>query len=98
MKLQFDAEKAAQQFQKFNSLYKTAKETLSVAENNLVTNEIPDVWQEHFSEIISKMNTSKRESDHSQKIHSLKTSEYQMAKNNLQKLEKELHKHIVKSE
>jgi hypothetical protein len=79
-------------------LYKTAKETLSVAEHNLVSGEIPDAWQEHLSMTITKINSSKKNVDQAEDYHRRKTSEYQAAEDNCQNLEKELKRHIAKSE
>lgn len=96
--LQKEAQKAVQEYQRANSLYKTAKETLSVAEHNLATGEIPDAWQEHLSSTITKINTSKRTVDVAEENHRKKTSEFQAAEERCQFLEKDLHRHIVKSQ
>ena len=97
-KLQKEAQKAVHEYQKANSLYKTAKETLSVAEHNLATCEIPDAWQEHISSTITKINTSKKTVDLAEENHRKKTSEFQQAEEKCQSLEKELKRHIVKSQ
>ena len=97
-KLQQEAQKTVQEYQRANSLYKTAKETLSVAENNLMTHEIPDAWQEHISSTITKINTSKKNVDQAEDNHRKKTVEYQAAEEKCQLLEKELKKHIIKSQ
>lgn len=97
-KLQKEAQKAVQEYQRANSLYKTAKETLSVAEHNLATGEIPDAWQEHLSSTITKINTSKRTVDVAEENHRKKTSEFQAAEERCQFLEKDLHRHIAKSQ
>jgi hypothetical protein len=97
-KLQQDAQKTVQEYQRANSLYKTAKETLSVAETNLMSGEIPDAWQEHISSTITKINTSKKNVDLAEDNHRKKTVEYQAAEEKCQSLEKELKKHIIKSQ
>lgn len=85
------------EFQKANSLYKTAKETLMVAENSLEKREIPDVWQEHLSTTITKINNSKKAADQAEENHRHKALEYQMAEKKMQYFEKELKRHINKS-
>jgi SH3-domain binding protein 5 len=97
-KLQQEAQKTVQEYQRANSLYKTAKETLSVAENNLMSGEIPDAWQEHISSTITKINTSKKNVDQAEDNHRKKTVEYQAAEEKCQSLEKDLKKHIIKSQ
>ncbi|CAF0703548.1 unnamed protein product [Brachionus calyciflorus] len=97
-KLQSEAQKAVQEYQRANSLYKTAKETLSVAEHNLISGEIPDVWQEHLSSTITKINTSKKIVDQAEEFHRKKTAEFQASEERCQTLEKELKKYIIKSE
>ena len=71
-RLQYETQKAVIDFQKANSLYKTAKETMQVAENSLDSNEIPDVWQEHLSTTVSKINQSKRAADQAEENHRYK--------------------------
>ena len=78
-------------------MYKTAKETLSVAEHNLSSHEIPDVWQEHLSSTITKINTSKKTVDQAEDYHRRKTAEYQQAEQRSQFLENDLKRHITKS-
>lgn len=96
--MQFEAQKAVQDYQRANSLYKTAKETLSVAETNLLSGEIPDAWQEHLSVTVTKINQSKKNVDVAEEIHRKKTSEYQTSEEKCQNLERELKKHIAKSQ
>lgn len=96
--LQDAALKAAQDYQRFNSLYRAAKETLNVAESNLSSHAISAEWQEHLSETILKMNTCHKESDNAQQIHRLRMGEYQRAEENLQYLENKLQKHVIKAE
>ena len=86
------------EYQRANSMYKTAKETLSVAEHNLVSGEIPDVWQEHLSSTITKINTSKKTVDQAEEYHRKKTAEYQTAEIKCQNLENDLKRHITKSQ
>ena len=97
-RLQTDAQKAVQEYQRASSLYKTAKETLSVAEHNLASGEIPDAWQEHISTTITKINTSKKLVDQAEECHRRKTLEYKEAEERCQFLERELKKHIEKSQ
>ena len=97
-RLQNEAQRAVQDYQRANSLYKTAKETLSVAEHSLMSGEIPDAWQEHLSVTITKINTSKKTVDQAEEYHRRKTSEYQTAEENCQLLEKDLKRHILKSQ
>jgi len=97
-KLQNEAQKAVQEYQKANSLYKTAKETLSVAEHNLMSCEIPDAWQEHLSATITKINLSKKIVDQAEENHRKKTTEFQQAEERCQFLEKDLKKNIIKSQ
>ena len=78
-------------------MYKTAKETLSVAEHNLVSGEIPDVWQEHLSTTVAKINQSKRSADQAEENHRYKAIEYQMAEKRSQFFEKDLKRSIAKS-
>lgn len=96
-KLQFETQKAAIEFQKANSLYKIAKETLVVAENSLDKRDIPDAWQEHLSTTVTKINNSKKLADQAEEHHRQKACDYQMAEKKLQNLEKELKRHINKS-
>jgi hypothetical protein len=97
-KIQLEAQKTVQEYQKANSMYKTAKETLTVAENNLISGEIPDAWQEHLSSTITKINISKKIVDQAEENHRIKTCEYQNSEQNCQLLEKDLKKHITKSQ
>lgn len=78
-------------------MYKTAKETLSVAENNL-SGEIPDVWQEHLSATITKINTSKKMVDQAEEMHRQKTVEFQSSEERCLYLEKDLKRSISKSQ
>ncbi len=86
------------EFQKTNSLYKTAKETLTVAENSLEQGEIPDAWQEHLSLTITKITLSKEAADRAEKHHKSISLEYQRAEQRSQFLEKDLKKAITKSQ
>ncbi len=79
-------------------MYKTAKETLSVAEHNLISGEIPDVWQEHLSSTITKINTSKKTVDQAEENHRKKTADYQQSEAKCQMLENDLKRHIIKSQ
>ena len=79
-------------------MYITAKETLAVAENNLCSGEIPDVWQEHISETITKINNSKKLADINEKIHKEKSLQFENVDNLINELEKKLKKHIAKSQ
>lgn len=97
-KLQYETQRAVQEYQRANSLYKTAKETLSVAEHNLVSGEIPDAWQEHISSTITKINTSKKNVDLAEENHRRKTADYQSAEQRCQFLEKDLKRQILKSQ
>jgi hypothetical protein len=96
-RLQYETQKAVIDFQKANSLYKTAKETMQVAESSLDTHEIPDVWQEHLSTTVAKINQSKRAADQAEENHRYKAIEYQMAEKRSQFLEKDLKRSIAKS-
>lgn len=96
--LKDETHKAAQEFQKANSLYKTAKETLTVAENGLNSKEIPYAWQEHLSETILKVNSSKKDSDQTENVYRLIKSEYEATKRNVEQLESNLQKHIIRAE
>ena len=86
-----------QEFQKANSLYKSAKETLSLAENSLAKGEIPDAWQDHLSSIITKINTSKKAADQAEEYHKFTAAEYQISEKKCQSLEKDLKRNISKS-
>ena len=97
-KLQTEAQKAVLEYQRANSMYKTAKETLSVAESNLASHEIPDVWQEHISSTITKINTSKKTVDSAEEHHKKKTAEYHKVLAECQYLENDLKRHIAKSQ
>jgi SH3-domain binding protein 5 len=97
-RLQLETQRAVEEFQRANSLYKTAKETLSVAEHSLSAGEIPDAWQEHLSVTITKINISKKAADQAEEWHRKKTHEYQLAEQKSQYLEKELKRHIAKSQ
>lgn len=97
-RLRKEAQRTVQEYQKANSLYKTAKETLSVAEHNLATGEIPDAWQEHISSTITKINTSKKYVDSAEEMHRKKTLEFQQAEERCQFFEKDLKRHIAKSQ
>lgn len=97
-KLKDETNRAARDFQRANSLYKTAKETLTVAENNLNSKKIPDAWQEHLSETILKMNNSKKDCDHAESEYRVISDEYEATKRDLDKLENNLQKHIIKAE
>lgn len=98
-KLQIETQNAVHEFQKTNSLYKTAKETLTVAENSLEqSGEIPDAWQEHLSLTITKISLSKEAADRAEKYHKSKALEYQKSEQRSQLLEKELRKYIIKSQ
>jgi len=96
-RLQIETQKAVLDFQKANSIYKTAKETLTVAENSLDSGEIPDVWQEHLSSTVTKINISKKIADQAEENHRHKALEYQMSEKKSQYLEKDLKRHISKS-
>lgn len=100
--LQIETQKAVHEFQKANSLYKTAKETLTVAENSLESNEsggqIPDEWQEHLSLIITKISLSKKAADQAEENHRNKALEFQNAEKRSQYLEKDLKGYILKSQ
>ncbi|RMZ96045.1 SH3 domain-binding 5 isoform X3 [Brachionus plicatilis] len=96
-KLRSETQKAVQEYQKAYSLYKTAKETLSVAENNL-SGEIPDVWQEHMSTTITKINMSKKMVDQAEENHRQKTAEFQSSEERCLIFEKDLKKYIIKSQ
>jgi hypothetical protein len=96
--LQKETQRAVQEFQKAISHYKTAKETLAVAEQNLSTNGISDVWQEYLSETITKINSYKKNADQAEEYHRGKTLEYQMCEKRLQFLEKDLKRNIEKSQ
>jgi len=86
------------EFRRTNSLYKTAKETLSVAENSLTAlGEIPDEWQEHLSLTITKIGLSKEAASRAEKQHRAVAEQYQQAEKRSQILEKELKKYIEKS-
>lgn len=98
-KLQGMTKKAVHDFQNTNSLYKTAKETLTVAENSLEQKgEIPDAWQEHLSLTITKITLSKEAADRAEKHHKSVSLEYQKAEQKSQSLEKDLRKYITKSQ
>ena len=99
-RLQQDAQRTVQDYQRATSLYKTAKETLQVAESNLSANgqSIPDAWQEHLSVTVAKINTSKRTVDQAEESHRRKTVEFQKAEEMTQMLEKDLKRHITKSQ
>jgi hypothetical protein len=96
-KLQYETQKAVIDFQKANSLYKLAKEQLTVAEQSLENHEIPDVWQDHLSSAVTKINYCKKTADQAGELHRLKAIEYQMAEKKSQYLEKELKRPIAKS-
>jgi chromosome segregation ATPase len=96
-KTRIEAQRAAQEYQRANSMYKTAKETLAVAEHNLASGEIPDVWQEHLSSTITKINMSKKTVDLAEENHKRKTAEYQNAEVRYQFLENDLKRNIEKS-
>jgi hypothetical protein len=97
-KLQIETQKAVLEFQKTIGHYKTAKETLSVAEENLSNGGgISDVWQEYLSEAITKIAQSKKLADQAEDYHRTKAQEYQIAERNLQILEKDLRRNIAKS-
>ncbi len=98
IKLQTEAQKAAQEYQRASSLYKTAKETLSLAEHNFVANEIPDAWQEHINSTISRLNTSKKNVDTAEELHRRMTCEFQTAEERCKFLEQDLKRHINKSQ
>ena len=85
-------------YQRANSVYKVAKETLSVAETSLTSGEIPDAWQEHLSVTISKINLNKKLVDQAEETHRKKTSEFQQAEYQCSLLEKQLRKSIAKSQ
>lgn len=98
-KLQGATQKAVHEFQKTNSLYKTAKETLTVAEKSLEQKgEIPDAWQEHLSLTITKITLSKEAADRAEKHHKSISLEYQKAEQKSQALEKDLRRYITKSQ
>lgn len=99
-KLQIETLKATHEFQKTNSLYKTAKETLMVAENSLGLGqgEIPSAWQEHLSLTITKINLSKEAADRAEKQHKSHAAQYQKAEQKLQNFEKDLKNNIKKSQ
>lgn len=97
-RLQLETQHAAQEFQKANSLYKTAKETLSVAEHSLNKGEIPDVWQEHLSATITKINLSKKAADQAGENHRKKAIEYQQAELRMLNLQKEYRRNIAKAQ
>ena len=80
------------------SLYKSAKDTLAVAESNLCSGEIPQAWQEHLSETIAKINIGKKKVDMAEELHRQKSAEYQQAERVLQGLEKDLKKNIIRSQ
>ena len=83
------------------SHYKAAKETLSVAEDTLLSCgngiAVPSVWQEHMSETITKISNSKRIATQAEDYHRNKALEYQMAERTLQYLENDLKRNIEKS-
>lgn len=98
-RLQAATKKAVHEFQNTNSLYKTAKETLTVAENSLEQKgEIPDAWQEHLSLTITKITLSKEAADRAEKHHKSISLEYQRAELKSQALEKDLRRYITKSQ
>jgi len=98
-KLQIETQKAVHEFQKANSFYKTAKETLTVAENSLEPDgQIPDEWQEHLSLTITKISLSKKAADMAEDHHRNKALEYQNAEHRSQYLEKDLKSYIIKSQ
>lgn len=97
-KLQTETQKAVHEFQKTNSLYKTAKETLSVAESSLEQGEIPDAWQEHLSLTIKKINLSKEAADKAEIHHRAISNAFQNAEQKAQAYEKDLKKYITKSQ
>lgn len=95
---QIETQKAVHEFQKTNSLYKTAKETLSVAESSLTDqSEIPDAWQEHLSLTITKIGLSKEAANRAGNHHQAVAEQYQQADRRCQQLEKDLKKFIQKS-
>ena len=99
LKLQIETQKAVHEFQKANSFYKTAKETLTVAENSLEPDgQIPDEWQEHLSLTITKISLSKKAADLAEDHHRNKALEYQNAEHRSQYLEKDLKSYIIKSQ
>ena len=98
MQLQLETQHAVQEFQKANSLYKTAKETLSVAEHSLNKGEIPDAWQEHLSSTITKINLSKKAADQAEENHRKKAIEYQQAEQRMLNLQKEFRRSIAKAQ
>jgi SH3-domain binding protein 5 len=95
--LKLKAQTAVQDFQKANSLYKTAKETLSVAEQSLTTGEIPSAMQEHLSEVCAKINLSKKNADIKEEYHRRIAKDYQQAEQKCQQLEISLKSSISKS-
>ncbi len=98
--MQIETQRAVHEFQKANSLYKTAKETLNVAESSLESEgqSIPTEWQEHLSLTITKITLSKKVADQAEEHHRNKALEYQNAEKRSQYLEKELKNYIVKSQ
>lgn len=98
--LQLETQNAVHDFQKANSLYKTAKETLAVAECSLrdeFHGEIPDEWQEHLSLTITKIGLSKEAADRAGSRHQAVAEQCQQAEKRAQGLDKELKKYIDKS-
>ncbi len=96
--MQQERQSSFREYQKASSIFSTAKETLSVAEINMSPIQITNEWQEHLSETIAKLNSSKKNVDKAHEMYRNKENQFLIAEHNLQTLEKELKKHIVKSQ
>lgn len=96
--MQHERQSLYRDYQKASSFFNTAKETLSVAEINMSPKQITAEWQEHLSETIAKLNSSKRTVDIAHEMYRSKENQALIAEHNLQSLEKDLKKHILKSQ
>lgn len=96
--MQHERQISYREYQTAKSFFNTAKETLTVAEINMSPKQITNEWQEHLSETISKLNTSKKTVDKAHELYRQRENQFLIAEHNLQCLEKDLKKHISKSQ
>ncbi|KAI0227922.1 SH3 domain-binding protein 5-like [Lamellibrachia satsuma] len=98
---QTEAHKAAVQFQRANSVYQVAKETVGLAEER-VTNDggrkdFDAAWQEMLNHATKRFTESEEEKARSEEVHMAKAMAYATTKQKLDAIEKNMPKSIAKA-
>ncbi|CAF0756054.1 unnamed protein product [Didymodactylos carnosus] len=97
---QLETQKAAQEFQRSFGVYQVAKETLSLAESKLLTDdkrEFDAVWQEYVNHATMKVMQAEHDKTRSERLHQEKSKLYQAAEERHMMLYRTLRQSILKS-